>query len=368
MVDKKVTEYTELIAVDYEDIAYIVDNPSGTPVSKKCTAQNLVKGGANEGACSALIDANLTASKNLVSDGSGKIATTDTEYVDKSGDTMTGNLTIEKTLASLYLNSDAGQASQIIFREGGSARGYFAYSASGNYIVYQNSIAGKALYMYDSGDVRLSTSFLPHTTQVYDLGSGFREWQDCYLLNAPTVSSDEKLKKDIQDIILGLDFINKLRPVNYKFKDIEKEAVTKEITAEVQKTELREVTETYVEIIDGKAIQKTKTKTVEIPLFDEMPLFDEQGNEIGTHKHPQMKTITKLEEIESAVNKTYKRNHNGLIAQEVKEVLDSIDIDSTIYCYDKEADRHMLRYEELIPCLIKAIQELNVKIDILESK
>ena len=95
MVDKKVTEYTELIAVDYEDIAYIVDNPSGTPVSKKFTAQNLVKGGANEGACSALIDANLTASKNLVSDGSGKIATTDTEYVDKSGDTMTGNLTIE---------------------------------------------------------------------------------------------------------------------------------------------------------------------------------------------------------------------------------------------------------------------------------
>lgn len=94
MADKKVTQYTELTSVAYGDIAYIVDDPGGTPISKKCTAQNLIKGGASEGACSALIDANLTASKNLVSNGSGKIVTTDTEHVDKSGDTMTGSLKI----------------------------------------------------------------------------------------------------------------------------------------------------------------------------------------------------------------------------------------------------------------------------------
>ena len=36
--------------------------------------------------------------------------------------------------------------------------------------------------------------------------------------NGTINTSDERLKKDIQDSDLGLDFINKLRPVSYKFK------------------------------------------------------------------------------------------------------------------------------------------------------
>lgn len=76
MANKKVTQLTEETTVVYSDVAYFVDDPAGTPASKKCTVQNFVKGGASQGAVSALIDANLTASKNLVSDGSGKITTT----------------------------------------------------------------------------------------------------------------------------------------------------------------------------------------------------------------------------------------------------------------------------------------------------
>ncbi|HSA06136.1 MAG TPA: hypothetical protein P5556_03045 [Candidatus Gastranaerophilales bacterium] len=77
MANQKITQLTELTAVDKADILYIVDDPSGTPVSKKATAKNITKAGAADGACSAIMDANLTASKNLVSDGSGKITTTD---------------------------------------------------------------------------------------------------------------------------------------------------------------------------------------------------------------------------------------------------------------------------------------------------
>lgn len=76
MADKKTTQLDALTAVDYQDVLYIVDDPGGTPTSKKCTAQDLVKGGASQGALSALIDANLTPSKNLVSDTNGKITTT----------------------------------------------------------------------------------------------------------------------------------------------------------------------------------------------------------------------------------------------------------------------------------------------------
>ena len=73
MSNQKITQLTELTSVTYSDIAYIVDDPSGSPASKKTTTQNLVKGGASQGAVSELIDTNLTGSKSLVSDASGKI-------------------------------------------------------------------------------------------------------------------------------------------------------------------------------------------------------------------------------------------------------------------------------------------------------
>ena len=88
MSNQKVTQLNELTSVDYQDIAYIVDDPSGTPASKKSTAQNVVKGGASQGACADIIDSTLTASKALASDGSGKItasSVTDTELGYVSG-------------------------------------------------------------------------------------------------------------------------------------------------------------------------------------------------------------------------------------------------------------------------------------------
>jgi len=80
MSNQKITQLTELTSVAYSDVAYIIDDPSGSPASKKTTAQNLVKGGASEGAVSALIDANLTASKVLESDASGKIVASSNTY------------------------------------------------------------------------------------------------------------------------------------------------------------------------------------------------------------------------------------------------------------------------------------------------
>jgi len=41
MADQKVTELANLTAASSEDVFYVVDDPSGTPVSKKITAKNL---------------------------------------------------------------------------------------------------------------------------------------------------------------------------------------------------------------------------------------------------------------------------------------------------------------------------------------
>ena len=61
----------------------------------------------------------------------------------------------------------------------------------------------------------------PTTSSNIDLGISTQRWRDIYSVNAPTHSSDRNLKKDIVDSDLGLSFINKLRPVRYKFKQNE---------------------------------------------------------------------------------------------------------------------------------------------------
>lgn len=80
MANQKLTQLIATTNVNYQDIAYIVSDPAGAPTSKKCTAQALVKGGASQGACSAIIDSNLTVSSNVVTDSSGKITTTSNTY------------------------------------------------------------------------------------------------------------------------------------------------------------------------------------------------------------------------------------------------------------------------------------------------
>jgi len=48
-----------------------------------------------------------------------------------------------------------------------------------------------------------------------DLGSGAKQWDTIYLINAPVVSSDRRLKDNIRNIKYGLDAIESLRPVQF---------------------------------------------------------------------------------------------------------------------------------------------------------
>ena len=61
-----------------------------------------------------------------------------------------------------------------------------------------------------------------------------------------------------------------------------------------------------------------------------------------------------------------KRIHYGLIAQEVETLLNGKDFGGFIY--DEETDSKGLRYDQFIPLLIKAIQELKAEIDLLKAK
>jgi hypothetical protein len=71
------------------------------------------------------------------------------------------------------------------------------------------------------GDANL-ISFRPGAHNTTDLGAIIGgvtySWKNVYTQNAVTVTSDERTKTDIQPSSLGLNFINDLNPVSYKFK------------------------------------------------------------------------------------------------------------------------------------------------------
>jgi hypothetical protein len=118
--------------------------------------------------------------------------------------------------------------------------------------------------------------------------------------------SDKRDKSDIIDTRLGLDFINKLRPVDFKW----------------------DYRQSYTETV----IKSGKPTIIE---------------------HP------------NDGSKKRNRYHHGLIAQEVKEVMNSLNIDFGGYqdhSVNGGEDVLTIGYGELITPMIKAIQEMNAKI------
>jgi len=133
----------------------------------------------------------------------------------------------------------------------------------------------------------------------YDI-VGNRFWKTIYSNTGTINTSDQRLKMDISPSSLGLDFINNLNPVSYKFIEGGKE------------------------VVDGDPVSVPGSRT-----------------------------------------------HYGLIAQEVKEVLDDANVDFGGWVLlDKEDpdSEQALRYEEFISPLIKAVQELTARVKALEEQ
>lgn len=129
-----------------------------------------------------------------------------------------------------------------------------------------------------------------------------------YTQSAVQTRSDRRDKTDIRDTSLGLDFINKLRPVDYKW----------------------DYREDYL-FADGE------DAVVDSP---------KDGS------------------------KTRKRFHHGLIAQEVQEVIEETGVDFGGFQDHKVnggSDVLSIGYEELIAPLIKAVQELSAEVKALKE-
>ena len=159
--------------------------------------------------------------------------------------------------------------------------------------------------IYYQGD---NSQLYPTADNARSIGLGSFRYTAIYAVNGTIQTSDEREKTDIINSDLGLEFVSKLRPVSFKWK-IGQNNVTNET------------------------------------------IIDEEGNE----------TTKEIVTPRAGI-----RTHYGLIAQEVEELLNGKDFGGFIH--DKESDLKGLRYDQFVPLLIKAIQELKAEIDILKAK
>jgi hypothetical protein len=316
---------------------------SNTAVGANALTANTT-GTSNTALGYAALDSNTTASNNTAI-GRGALASN-----------TTGNNNTALGLAALTLNTTGAS---------NTALGYAALQVNTNGI--QNTAVGhNALVDNTTGDYNVALGLealgnnttgnyntalgfsaltvntgLTNTTGVgynadvtgsnqIQLGSGSTT---CYTNGAVQNRSDIRDKADVRDTELGLEFVNALRPVDFKWD------MREDYRAERPKSPDQNATEeekAAYKIAKGKWLEDVKLANI-------------------THDGSKKRT----------------RYHHGLIAQEVKAVLDSKGIDFGGFQDHKVKggdDVLSIGYAELIGPLIKAVQELSAKVAELEAK
>jgi|TARA_R100000479_G_scaffold66174_1_gene31491 hypothetical protein len=191
------------------------------------------------------------------------------------------------------------------------------YTSSNNNATYTNFQGANLTLAANSGiNVSLGT-LIPYTAGGYDLGISNHRWANLYLTGSVYSPSDERLKIGITTSSLGLNFINRLRPVSYKFQLAEHVISRDE---------------------NGAILRKDNSR--------EMVTTPRQGV----------------------------RDHYGLIAQEVKQALDEVGVGSSTFAgwsledKDDSDSTQSLSYIEFISPIIKSIQEQQELINQLQTQ
>jgi hypothetical protein len=233
----------------------------------------------------------------------------------------TGNYNTANGDGSLYSNTIGGNNTAngtyaLVANTTGSFNTATGQGALGNNTVFNNiSALGANAQVSASNQVQLGDSAA--TTYVYGTVQN---------------RSDLRDKADVRDTVLGLDFISKLRPVDYKW-DMREDYKT-EAPSLLSQDATEEEKEAYKILMD-EWLESVKLDNI-------------------THNGTNKRT----------------RYHHGLIAQEVQDIIDETGVDFGGFQDHKISqgqDVLSIGYDELIAPMIKAIQELKAEIELLKA-
>ena len=166
--------------------------------------------------------------------------TTDTAPIERMRISSTGTATFTGDIATtskIYANATPSNtlnplSSGAIFFNGGWVTHRLAVDKSFNIDMYNSGSAVNALKITQGGGVGIGGSFSivpssqsstvriqPDIDSDAYLGLSSNRWIAVYAVNGSIQTSDIREKTEIKTIKLGLDFINDLNPISYKWKD-----------------------------------------------------------------------------------------------------------------------------------------------------
>ena len=329
----------------------------------------------------------ISGNKSLISNGAGGVASNTSIGDSALVSNTTGFSNTASGYQALYSNStgvnNTASGYQALYSNStgnnNTASGFhallsnttgFSNTASGVQALYSNSTGVQntasgvnALFSNTTGNNNTASGFqalysnttgtnisgFGHNAQV--TGSNQVQLGDSattvYAYGAVQDRSDIRDKADIRNTTLGLEFINALRPVDFKW-DMREDYRTESPALVVKPTELKE---------DASDEDKAKYQNDLSQYNAYLVLRDAWLEEV------------KLSNITHDGSKKRNRYHHGLIAQEVETLLNDSGIDFGGYqdhSIKGGDDVRSIGYGELIAPLIKAVQELSAKVVALE--
>jgi len=256
--------------------------------------------------------------------GSGTFQVDSSGNLNASSATITGKITstsgsiggfnlsstgLSNSGSSIYINASTATVYGTTVNAGSGG------ITSANTITSTGTLTANAGFSLASGisGYGFNSQCAPGTDNSYYCGLSSWRWKAVYAVNGTIQTSDSRLKTNTQDSALGLDFINSLRPVSYKWIEGGKQVVT-----------------------------------------------DDQGNPVK-NEDGTIKTISI----------SGKRTHWGFLAQEVKTAVDKSGVeDFAGWVLDDLNDpnsEQAVNYQQFIAPMVKAIQELSAEVEKLKG-
>lgn len=274
---------------------------------------------------------------------------------------LAGNVTssrIELTVSGKNFGANSGEATAPgVYFDSASTTGM--YLAVGGDIGF--SVGGAVGFvMGEAGNNQSQWALTPRQDNVVSSGASGKRWTAVWAANGTIQTSDAREKQDIADEPLGLNFVRLLRPRVYRWRDtpdtqaqesasIDQAALERDCEPYVREIERIRAAQVAGNITDNYADQEVVKLRAKIAMAREK------------HMRPVMDAQAK--------RRTGRRLHHGLIAQEVKQALDSVradTVDAAFWQSDPEG-RQSLVYTELIAPIIRAVQELDARLLSLEK-
>lgn len=174
---------------------------------------------------------------------------------------------------------------------------------------YDSDLSLRSRYTSNPTLLIATNSIYPNVDNSFDVGTATKRWDDIYATNGTIQTSDETQKRDIEPCNLGLDWLNQVQPIMFRWKSIQN----------IRPAAVNHVT--------------PQNRAEFLPAIDNTLLAE-------------------------------RRRHYGFSAQQIASLVPDTK-DFAAVCVDKDTGRYGLRSQELIPILVKAIQELSDKVEVI---